>query len=46
MMTTSSNPNEGTESERKLTKKELRQIFWRSCQLDVSWNYERQQNLG
>ena len=32
--------------DKKLTKKELNQIFWRSCQLDVSWNYERQQNLG
>ncbi|WHY79497.1 PTS system mannose/fructose/sorbose family transporter subunit IID [Neobacillus sp. WH10] len=30
----------------KLTKKEIRQIFWRSCQLDSSWNFERQQNLG
>ncbi|KAF0339485.1 PTS system mannose/fructose/sorbose family transporter subunit IID [Pediococcus acidilactici] len=33
-------------SEHKLTNKELRKIFWRSCQLDASWNYERQQNLG
>jgi fructoselysine and glucoselysine-specific PTS system IID component len=31
---------------KKLSKKDLRQIFWRSCQLDSSWNYERQQNLG
>jgi fructoselysine and glucoselysine-specific PTS system IID component len=31
---------------KRLTKKELRQIFWRSCQLDISWNFERQQNLG
>lgn len=38
-MTTSS-------SEKRLTKKELRQIFWRSCMLDSSWNYERQQNIG
>ena len=38
-MTTSSN-------EKKLTKKELRQVFWRSCMLDSSWNYERQQNIG
>lgn len=30
----------------KLDKKQLRQIFWRSCQLDASWNFERQQNLG
>lgn len=33
-------------SEHKLNSKELRKIFWRSCQLDASWNYERQQNLG
>lgn len=33
-------------SEHKLTNKELCKIFWRSCQLDASWNYERQQNLG
>jgi fructoselysine and glucoselysine-specific PTS system IID component len=31
---------------KKLTRKELWQIFWRSCQLDISWNFERQQNLG
>lgn len=33
-------------SNNKLDSKQLRQIFWRSCQLDASWNYERQQNLG
>jgi fructoselysine/glucoselysine PTS system EIID component len=32
--------------ERKLTDKDLRKVFWRSCMLDSSWNYERQQNLG
>lgn len=32
--------------ERKLTNKDLRQIFWRSCMLDSSWTYERQQNMG
>lgn len=31
---------------KKLSQKDLRRIFWRSCQLDVSWNFERQQNLG
>lgn len=40
-MTTNSN----TEP-KKLSKKTMRRLFWRSCQLDVSWNYERQQNLG
>lgn len=31
---------------RKIEKKQLRQMFWRSCQLDVSWNFERQQNMA
>ena len=43
MTTMSSSENE---AEKKLTRKELRQIFWRSCMLDSSWNYERQQNIG
>ena len=32
--------------ERKLTDRDLRRVFWRSCMLDSSWNYERQQNIG
>lgn len=32
--------------EEKITKKELRQIFWRSFQLDWSWDYERQQHIA
>ncbi|MEG0176687.1 PTS system mannose/fructose/sorbose family transporter subunit IID [Anaerorhabdus sp.] len=39
-MTMSSN------SMKKLTKKELNQIFIRSCQLDISWDYERQQHIA
>lgn len=31
---------------KKLNKKDLQRLYWRSCQLDISWNYERQQNLG
>ncbi|HAE16353.1 MAG TPA: PTS mannose transporter subunit IID [Erysipelotrichaceae bacterium] len=38
-MTTNSN-------EKKITKKELQQIFTRSCTLDSGWNYERQQHLN
>lgn len=30
----------------KLTRKELKQIFIRSCQLDISWDYERQQHIA
>lgn len=39
-MTTNSN------DEKKLTKKELKQIYIRSCQLDISWDYERQQHIA
>ncbi len=35
-----------TNSEKKITKKELRQMFWRSFQLDISWDYERQQHIA
>ena len=35
-----------TAPERKLTDRDLRRVFWRSCMLDSSWNYERQQNIG
>ena len=46
-MTTNSNVHTEANGEtKKLSKKDLRRIYWRSCQLDVSWNYERQQNLG
>lgn len=31
--------------DKKLTKKELNQIILAVMSLDVSWNYERQQNL-
>ncbi|QWT17556.1 PTS system mannose/fructose/sorbose family transporter subunit IID [Collinsella sp. zg1085] len=30
----------------KLNKQDLRRVFWRSCMLDSSWTYERQQNMG
>lgn len=33
-------------SNNKLTKKDLRGIFWRSFRQDAVWNFERQQNLG
>ena len=37
---------ETTDNKAKLTKKELKQIYVRSCQLDISWDYERQQHMG
>lgn len=42
MMMTS---NEKLSEKTKITKKDFWQIFFRSCTLDASWNYERQQNL-
>lgn len=33
-------------NERKVTKKELRQVFWRSFAIQGAFNYERMQNLG
>jgi fructoselysine and glucoselysine-specific PTS system IID component len=48
MTTNSSNASAADKNgeAKSLSKKEFWQVFWRSCQLDVSWNYERQQNLG
>jgi fructoselysine and glucoselysine-specific PTS system IID component len=33
-------------TEKKVTKKELRQVFWRSLALQGAFNYERMQNMG
>lgn len=41
MMKTSDQPDE-----RLLTKKDLNRVFWRSFQMEFSWNYERQMNLA
>ncbi|MDY2778068.1 MAG: PTS system mannose/fructose/sorbose family transporter subunit IID [Collinsella sp.] len=35
-----------TDTIKKLDDRDLRRMFWRSCMLDSSWNYERQQNMG
>ena len=35
-----------TKTENLITKKELNQVFWRSFQMEFSWNYERQMNMG
>ncbi|AUJ31029.1 PTS mannose transporter subunit IID [Liquorilactobacillus satsumensis] len=32
--------------EKKVSKKDLRGMFWRSLTLEASWNFERQQNMG
>jgi fructoselysine/glucoselysine PTS system EIID component len=34
------------EQEGKLSKKDLRKLFWRSFALEWSWNFERQQHMG
>jgi len=31
---------------KKITKGDLRKVFWRSCSMDFSWNFERQCSLG
>lgn len=41
MMKTSNENNE-----LKITKKDLSKVFWRSFQMEFSWNYERQMNLA
>lgn len=33
-------------SEKKLTKKDIRGIFWRSLPMEFSWHYERQMHMG
>jgi len=30
----------------RITKKDLRKVFWRSFQMEFSWHYERQMNLA
>ena len=32
--------------EKDITQKDLNKIFWRSFQMEFSWNYERQMNLA
>ena len=32
--------------EGKITKKDLRKVFWRSIPMEHSWNYERMMNIG
>ena len=35
------------ENENKvITDKELKRVFWRSFQMEFSWNYERQMSLA
>ena len=34
-----------TKTENLITK-ELNQVFWRSFQMEFSWNYERQMNMA
>lgn len=35
-----------SEQPQKINNKELRRVFWRSFQMEFSWNYERQMNLA
>ncbi|MGX7265575.1 PTS system mannose/fructose/sorbose family transporter subunit IID [Enterococcus crotali] len=34
------------QTEKLITKKELNSVFWRSFQMEFSWNYERQMNMA
>ena len=33
-------------SDKKLTKKDIRGMFWRSLPMEFSWHYERQMHMG
>ncbi|WP_342541480.1 PTS system mannose/fructose/sorbose family transporter subunit IID [Heyndrickxia sp. FSL K6-6286] len=46
MMKTSDYENQDATDNPELTKKDLRRLFWRSFQMEFSWNYERQMNLA
>ncbi|MES1045394.1 PTS system mannose/fructose/sorbose family transporter subunit IID [Heyndrickxia oleronia] len=46
MMKTSDYENQDATDSPELTKKDLRRLFWRSFQMEFSWNYERQMNLA
>lgn len=35
-----------TTSSKKLTKKDIRRVFWRSFGMEWDWNYERQMNMA
>ncbi|MDT2745108.1 PTS system mannose/fructose/sorbose family transporter subunit IID [Enterococcus asini] len=35
-----------TSNQEKLTKKDLRKLFWRSLTMEFSWHYERQMHMG
>src|SRR5699024_8490783 len=34
------------ENDGKVTKKDLKKVFWRSIPMEFTWNYERQMNQG
>lgn len=35
-----------SKNDNKITQKDLNKVFWRSFQMEFSWNYERQMNLA
>lgn len=43
---TSNEMNTTPVQEKKVTKGDLRKMFWRSCSVDFSWNFERQCSMG
>ncbi len=38
--------NSNSKRENLITKKDLNKVFWRSFQMEFSWNYERQMNMA
>ena len=33
-------------TDNRITKKDLRKMFWRSLPMEFSWHYERQMHMG
>lgn len=46
MTTSNDSSNTSNQEENVITKRDLRRVFWRSFQMEFSWNYERQMNLA
>ncbi|WML32522.1 PTS system mannose/fructose/sorbose family transporter subunit IID [Neobacillus sp. OS1-32] len=46
MKTSNQEPVQEKAEEIEISKKDLNRIFWRSFQMEFSWNYERQMNMA
>lgn len=51
-MTTNSNdvlelsPESNKSTDKRITKKDLKALFWRSFPLNIMWSFDRQMNVG